>query len=76
MHAKISVFVICVEVIIYLVLYNLHDSTFNITVRVNFAAVAVAATAAAAAAADDDNDDDDDDDDDVNDDDDSFLQNV
>ena len=72
MHAKISVFVICVEVIIYLVLYNLHDSTFNITVRVNFAAVAVAATAAAAA--DDDNDDDADDD--VNDDDDSFLQNV
>ena len=31
MHAKISVFVICVEVIIYLLLYNLHDCTFNDT---------------------------------------------
>ena len=29
MNAKISVFVICVEVIIYLLLYNLHDCTFN-----------------------------------------------
>ena len=29
MDAKISVFVICVEVIIYLLLYNLHDCTFN-----------------------------------------------
>ena len=28
-NAKISVFVICVEVIIYLLLYNLHDGTFN-----------------------------------------------
>ena len=27
---KIPVFVICVEVIIYLLLYNLHDCTFNI----------------------------------------------
>ena len=27
--AKISVFVICVEEIIYLLLYNLHDCTFN-----------------------------------------------
>ena len=60
-------FVICVEAIIYLVLYNLHDRTFNITGQVNFAVVAVAAAAAAA--------DDDDDDDDVNDDDDSFLGN-
>ena len=29
MNAKISVFVICVEPIIYLLLYNLHDCTFN-----------------------------------------------
>ena len=29
MNEKISVFVICVEAIIYLLLYNLHDSTFN-----------------------------------------------
>ena len=29
MNAKISVFVICVEVIIYLLLYNLHDCTFK-----------------------------------------------
>ena len=63
MHAKTSVFVISVEKVIYLVLYNLHDRNFNITGRVNFAAVAVAATAAA------------DDDDDANDEDDSFLRN-
>ena len=30
MNAKISVFVICVEEIIYLLLYNLHDCTFNV----------------------------------------------
>ena len=29
MNAKISLFVICVEVIIYLLLCNLHDCTFN-----------------------------------------------
>ena len=29
MNAKISVFVICVEVIIYLLSYNLHDCIFN-----------------------------------------------
>ena len=29
MNAKISVFVICVKVIIYLLKYNLHDCTFN-----------------------------------------------
>ena len=29
MNAKISVFVIYVEAIIYLLLYNLHDRTFN-----------------------------------------------
>ena len=29
MNAKISVFVICVEVITYLLLGNLHDCTFN-----------------------------------------------
>ena len=29
MNAKISVFVICVEAIIYLLLYNLHDFTFK-----------------------------------------------
>ena len=29
MDAKIPVFVIYVEVIIYLLLYNLHDCTFN-----------------------------------------------
>ena len=29
MNAKISVFFICVEVIIYLLLHNLHDCTFK-----------------------------------------------
>ena len=29
MNAKISVFAICVEAIIYLLLYNLHDYTFK-----------------------------------------------
>ena len=29
MNAKISVFVICIETVIYLLLYNLHDCTFN-----------------------------------------------
>ena len=29
MNVKISVFVICVKVIIYLLKYNLHDCTFN-----------------------------------------------
>ena len=29
MNAKISVFVICVEAIIYLLLHNLRDCTFN-----------------------------------------------
>ena len=29
MNAKISVFVICVEAMMYLLLYNLYDSTFN-----------------------------------------------
>ena len=29
-HAKISVFVICVEAIMYLLLHNLHDSTFKV----------------------------------------------
>ena len=30
MSAKIPVFVICVEAIIYLLLYNFYDCTFNI----------------------------------------------
>ena len=29
MNAKLSVFVICVEGTIYLLLYNLHDRTFT-----------------------------------------------
>ena len=29
MNAKISVYVICAEAIIYLLLYNLHDCTFK-----------------------------------------------
>ena len=29
MNAKISVFVICAEEIIYFLLHNLHDCTFN-----------------------------------------------
>ena len=29
MNAKISVFVICAEAIIYLLLYNMYDCTFN-----------------------------------------------
>ena len=32
MNAKIAVFVICVEVIMYLLLYNLHNSTFKLTI--------------------------------------------
>ena len=30
MIAEFSVFVICVEAIMYLLLYNLHDSTFKV----------------------------------------------
>ena len=30
MNAKISVLLICVEAIVYLLLYNLRDCTFNI----------------------------------------------
>ena len=33
MNAKISVFVICVEAIIYLLLCNLPDYTFNVTLH-------------------------------------------
>ena len=33
MNASISEFVICVEAIIYLLLYNLHDCTFQIYLR-------------------------------------------
>ena len=29
MNAKISVFIICVEAIIYMLLYDLHDCTFK-----------------------------------------------
>ena len=29
MNAKISVFVICIEAIMYFLLYNLHDCNFN-----------------------------------------------
>ena len=29
MNAKISVFVICVEAIVYMLLYNLHDCNFK-----------------------------------------------
>ena len=29
MNGKISVFAICIEAIIYLLLYNLHDCTFK-----------------------------------------------
>ena len=36
MNAKISVLVTCVEVIIYLLLDNLHDSTFKIEVSIDF----------------------------------------
>ena len=32
MNANISVFVICVEAIMYLLLHNLHDCTFNRTI--------------------------------------------
>ena len=30
MNAKLSVFIICVEAIIYFLLYNLHDYTFKL----------------------------------------------
>ena len=36
MNARISVFVICVETIIYLILYNLHDCTFNLASKICF----------------------------------------
>ena len=29
MNVEISVYVVCIEAIIYLLLYNLHDCTFN-----------------------------------------------
>ena len=35
-NAKISVFIICGEAIIYLLLYNLHDCTFKDTIKVYF----------------------------------------
>ena len=34
MNAKISVFVIYVEPIIYLLLYNLHDCTFKVNYNI------------------------------------------
>ena len=34
MNAKISVFVICAEAIIYLLLYNLYDRTFKAQVQI------------------------------------------
>ena len=33
MNAKIPVFVICIEAIIYLLLYNLHDCTFKTVMK-------------------------------------------
>ena len=38
MNAKISVFVACVEVIMYLLLYDLYDCTFNAFRAINFTA--------------------------------------
>ena len=35
MNAKISLFATCVKTIIYLLLYNLHDCTFDVNVYVN-----------------------------------------
>ena len=35
MNAKISVFVICVEAIMYLLLHNLHDCTFNLNYHID-----------------------------------------
>ena len=35
MYAKISVFVICAEAIIYLLLYNLHECTFKSVCNIN-----------------------------------------
>ena len=32
MNAKISLFVICVEAIMYLLLYNMNDCTFNLAI--------------------------------------------
>ena len=39
MNANISVFVICVEAIIYLFLCDLHDCTFNMTVPLSAVAL-------------------------------------
>ena len=36
MNAKISVFIICLEAIIYLLLYNLQDCTFKFEIKVKF----------------------------------------
>ena len=35
MNAGISVFVICIETIIYLLLHNLHDCTFKASLEMN-----------------------------------------
>ena len=35
MNAKMSVFVICVEAIIYMLLYSLHDCTFKDLIKYN-----------------------------------------
>ena len=37
MNAKISVFAICAEAIIYLLIYNLHDCTFKVSYHNEFA---------------------------------------
>ena len=34
MDTKILVFAFCFEAIIYLLLYNLHDCTFNVEVKI------------------------------------------
>ena len=39
MNAKISVFFICVEAIIYLLLYNLHDFSFKVGLYLRAAAI-------------------------------------
>ena len=39
MNAKISMFVNCVEAMVYVLLYNLHDCTFKEQFRVNFKSI-------------------------------------
>ena len=44
MNAEISVFTICVDAIIYLLLYNLHDRTFKIFIYILGTEISISCT--------------------------------